>query len=98
MPLVYESIYNPEMLGLESEDEVNNHRTAATKLAQISMSTIPHTCDPIVIILTTCIILYTTDFVDLDDPKRVEDVQTAYACLLWRWYQDNVLCNLAKCT
>ncbi len=83
--MIYDNMYIPELLGLEEPSEIERHRRAATKLAQFTRSTSEDKIDLIVHILTFNIILYSTDFIDLDDPKSVQDIQACYACLLWRY-------------
>ncbi len=81
----YEKIYNKKLLGINSEDAQHNHRIAATKLAQVGLPSNQGHKDPVVTTLTCGIILHTADFLDLDDPKSVEDAQATYAALLWRY-------------
>ncbi len=38
--------------------------------------------DPVQYVLTVCVMLYCTDFVDLEQPELAAKKQTGYACLL----------------
>ncbi len=80
----YESIYNQQLLELKSKEAGERHRLAANKLSQVTLAGNLDHHDHIAQILTMGILLHTTDFLELDDPKSVEDVQAMYASLLWR--------------
>ncbi len=70
------------MFALNSIEAISKHRKAAMKLSQKNFL---GPSDPVISILTCCIIMTTSDFIDLDEPKRAEEAQTAYANLLHRW-------------
>ncbi len=78
----YETTYDQDQLGLSSDVEMSmRHRQLVNKIRGK-----PHIAmDPVAIILAVYMMLYTPDFIDLDDAKEAERQQTMYACLLNRY-------------
>ncbi len=58
------------------------YRNAYRRMSQENLSHSASEWDPIVCVLVASVMMYTPDFLDLDEPKKVADIQTAYACLL----------------
>ncbi len=79
--LTYEKAYRNELFTLNSMDAIQKHKSAAMKLSRRNFSSDE---DPIIALLTAYIILATPDFIKLDEPKKAEERQTAYAGLLYR--------------
>ncbi len=65
--------------------ELEKHRHAAVMLApgRLGNGIMEH--DPVVSLLTSFIIIYTPDFLDLDNPSRVMEVQAMFAGVLLRY-------------
>ncbi len=82
--MTYEGLYDHELLGLSNQNTLERHSKAAEKLAKVSSGA---SCgwDPIHFVLTVCIMMYSQDSLELDDPKEAERMQLMYACLLQRW-------------
>ena len=62
-------------------DLLKEHRRAADRIAELTEQ---QDWDPVHLMLTLFVILFSPDFLELDDPGEVERIQTAYACLLQR--------------
>ncbi len=83
MPSIYQRLYDKEALGLLDDKALaDKHFKAAHKLANSGVC--DHELDPIMCILTICVMLYSPDFKELDDPYEVERIQMSYAYLLQR--------------
>ncbi len=78
-------IYDSQELGLSNKDSADRHRTAVDKLARLGTGAKCETWDPVHIILTTGIITYCGDFVELDDPAEAERMQMIFVKLLHRY-------------
>ncbi len=77
----YDRSYCLELLRT-SEEDADKYETATKRMTQSSFNLSASSWDPIACTLTISLIMYTQDFLDLDEPKKVEDMQATYACLL----------------
>ncbi len=84
--VTYQAVYDSKILGLDSSDAIEHHKTAAVSLSRVGLPNKHVYHDEIAMMLTMGIILHTPDFLDLDEPKKVEEIQSFYASLLWRYY------------
>ncbi len=81
--------YKNEMFSFNSMEVIGKHRKAAMKLSQKNFA---REWDPILSLLTSCIILPTPDILAvLDEPTRVEEAQTAQARPLLRRFLFSIL-------
>ncbi len=79
----YNNAYNRKQLGLlDDQNLAAKHYYLANKLG---VAGITDELDPVQLILTVCVIMYSSDFLELDEPTKVEEVQTMYANLLQRY-------------
>ncbi len=85
----YESIYNRDQLGLQSPDEVVRHKHTALRLACLGGYNPEEGWDPVHCVLITCIMLYSSDFLDLDEPRKAEKIQAGFASLLYKLVSNN---------
>ncbi len=85
----YESIYNRDQLGLQSPDEVAKHKHTALRLARLGGYNSEEGWDAVHCVLTACIMLYSSDFLDLDEPRKAEKVQAGFASLLYKLVSNN---------
>ncbi len=85
-PISYGSIYDKGFSKSKmSEEELDRHKTVAMRMAlgRDNGKGFPE-WDPVISALTTFIIFYTPDFLDLDDPSMVTRAQSMFAGLLQR--------------
>lgn len=74
-------VYDQDELGISSDKDMSKrHRQLVNKIQGMGRMK----WDIVVIILNTFIILYTPDFIELDDLKEAQKIQVMYACLLHR--------------
>ncbi len=75
-------LYDQEELGISSDKDISSrHRWLVQKIQGL-----PHAkCDLVALMLNIMVILFTPDFIQLDDVKEAERVQLAYANLLYRY-------------
>ncbi len=78
-PPSYERFFDVEELTM-SDREVTAYKDSINRLRTM----LKGWQDPVLFILVTCIVMYTPDFLELDDAKGVEKMQTTFACLLHR--------------
>ncbi len=81
--MTYDTVYDPDSLGLDTEESLRSHRLAVSKLSRLGTG-ITRDWDPVHIVLAVSIIMFNTDFVDLDDRAEAERVQMIYIRLLYR--------------
>ncbi len=79
--LTYEKAYCNELFALNSVEAAEKHCNAVKKLSQ---NTFDIEEDPVIPLLTSCIMGATPDFLNLDEPKKAEEGQLAFSGLLHR--------------
>ncbi len=82
MTCSYNNVYNRKQLGLLDDKALaDRHYQVAHKLGATGLT---DEVDPVQLILTICVIMYSSDFIELEEPAKVEQVQMTYANLLQR--------------
>ncbi len=69
----------------------DRYRNAYHRMSQERLCPSPGDWDPIACVLVASVMMYTPDFLDLDEPKKVADIQSAYACLLHKYVSNLIL-------
>ncbi len=77
-------LYDPDGLGISSDNEISLHHCWLVQKIQGPPNV---KWDVVAMILTIMVILFTPDFIQLDDNKEAQRVQLAYASLLYRYFQ-----------
>ncbi len=76
----YDGTYNHQELDILIEEEVQRHKKAVKKVVSLSLNE----PDPVLPMLISSLIIYSTDSVELDNPGSAEQVQLSFASLLHR--------------
>ncbi len=74
----YDTIYDLKDLGIAPGEQAKRHRHLVGKIMNMNLGE----QDPMLFMLILCLILFTPDFIDLDEPERAEQTQMVFACLL----------------
>ncbi len=80
----YEQVYDLDGLGLLDKESCKRHYAVAKKLSEIPSGG-GREWDPILCTLIVCVMMYSQDFIELDDAEEAERAQTMYAYVLQRY-------------